>query len=127
LQIAQRGIAGAEIVERDADADRPQIVQQLQGLVGPFEEDGFGDFDLQPVGLEFARRERLEDHLLQARPVELDGRDVDRHADVLWPAGRLTASFADRPGADRHDQPGLLGDQDELGRSDEAAAWVVPA
>ena len=48
LQIAERRIAGAEIVERDAHAERAQRVQQPQRRVAAFEEDRFGDLDLEP-------------------------------------------------------------------------------
>ena len=101
LQIAERRIAGAEIVERDADAERAQRVEQPQGRLAAFEEDRFGDLDLEPVGREPAVGERAEDRFLKRAAVELDRRDVDRDADMLGPARRLRAGFADHPGADR--------------------------
>ena len=58
LQIAQRRIAGAEIVEGDADAERAQRMEQLQRRFAAFEEDRFGDLDLEPVGSEAAVGER---------------------------------------------------------------------
>ena len=41
--------------------------------------------------------------------------------------GQLLAGLAQHPGAERHDQPGALGDRDEVGRRDEAAGRVLPA
>jgi hypothetical protein len=48
-QIAERGIAGAEIVERDADAERAQAVQGFECLFDIGDEDAFGDFEFKPV------------------------------------------------------------------------------
>ena len=39
----------------------------------------------------------------------------------------LAARLPDGPLAERHDQPALLGERDELHRRDEAAARVLPA
>ena len=50
-QRAQRGIAGAEIVERQAQADTAQFAEDQMGAAIIFQEDGFGDFQLQPAGL----------------------------------------------------------------------------
>src|SRR5438270_13758438 len=49
LQIAQRRIAGAEIVERNAHAERAQGMEQPQRGVAAIEEDRFSDFDLEPL------------------------------------------------------------------------------
>src|SRR3954463_6138578 len=43
LQITERGIAGAEIVERDADAERAQRVEQPERRISAVEENRFGD------------------------------------------------------------------------------------
>ena len=127
LQIAERRIAGAEIVERDADAERAQRVEQPQRRLAAFEEDRFGDLDLEPVRREPAVGKREQDGFVELAAVELHRRDVDRDADMLGPARRLRAGFAEHPGADRHDQPGILGDRDELGRRNQPARRVVPA
>ena len=49
LQIAQRGVAGAEIVERDPDADGAKLMQNGKRRIVVADEDGFGDFKLQPA------------------------------------------------------------------------------
>src|SRR6476659_1218486 len=54
LQITERGIARPEIVERNADAERAEGVKQLQRRLAAFEEDGFGDLDLEPIGRDSA-------------------------------------------------------------------------
>ena len=46
---------------------------------------------------------------------------------MVRPGRRLGAGGAQHPFADRHDQPGLLGQRDEVGRRDTAARRAVPA
>src|SRR5579859_7482048 len=47
-QIAQRGIAGAEIVERDLDAELAQLEQHLARRLAALQQHGFGDLELEP-------------------------------------------------------------------------------
>ncbi len=63
----------------------------------------------------------------QVAAVELGRRKIDRDLDVLRPIDGFVAGRLEHPFAERHDQPGLLGDRDELGRRNEAARRVVPA
>src|SRR5215217_2411047 len=44
LQITERRIAGAEIIERDAHAERPERVEQSKRRLTALEEDRFSDF-----------------------------------------------------------------------------------
>src|SRR5580700_4765546 len=45
LQVAQARIAGAEIVERNADAERAQRFESLQGLLRVFDQNPFGHLE----------------------------------------------------------------------------------
>ncbi len=47
---------GAEIVHRDADAERPQLMQHRERHVAVLHQHGFGDLELEPVGPAAARR-----------------------------------------------------------------------
>src|SRR3546814_17369838 len=64
---------------------------------------------------------------------QLDRRDIDRkisiddRAILLVPFGEHLGRLADRPLAERDDEPRILGDRDEFGRRDPLAAAVVPA
>ena len=61
LQIAQRGKAGAEIVQRDAHADGAELMQDgKRGLVVT-DQHGLGDFEFQPVRRQAGGRERAHD------------------------------------------------------------------
>src|SRR4051812_24578344 len=45
VQIAERRIAGAEIVQRNADAERPKPLQHVERALAVAEEDRFGDLE----------------------------------------------------------------------------------
>jgi len=51
----------------------------------------------------------------------------DRFTPTSTPARAPAAHFAERPFADPQDQPGVLGELDELGRRHETARAVLPA
>ncbi len=63
--------------------------------------------------------------------VQLAARDVDRHpnpaAGVVCPRPGLAAGLVQRPATEFDDQPGVLGEFDELQRRDQAALGVPPA
>ncbi len=81
---------------------------------------------LQPVGLQ-----RRAGDVRQRRSIELTAGHVDADENIRTGAGidpraRLAAGLLQHPGADRHDEAGLLGDRDEVHRRDHAAGRVVP-
>lgn len=49
-QAAKRRLPGAEIIERNSDADAPQIVDDLLGRCRVAHQAGFGNLDFQPTG-----------------------------------------------------------------------------
>ena len=68
----------------------------------------------------------------QARVAELAAREVDAQVDrpavgLVRPRARLPARLLEHEPAERHDQPALLGDADEVRRGEPAALRVVPA
>ena len=48
VQGRERGIAGAEIVHRDGDAERLDLTQEVQRAVEILDQGGFGDLDFEP-------------------------------------------------------------------------------
>jgi len=134
VQPGQRGVPGAEVVDRDAD---PELAQRPQhghgpGVVG---ERALRDLDAQPAGRGVVGREQVDDERDQVRAVlpggELPRRDV--HPDPQPGAGApvvcrdLRQRAVQRPGAELADQAGLLGHRDELGRRHGAAGAAGPA
>ena len=71
-------------------------------------------------------RDHLGDAVGEVGLHELARRQVDRDLEGLGvlelPARRVAGRLLDHPLADLHDQPGLLGQRDELGRPDRAHA-----
>ena len=51
-QISQSAIAGAKIIQGNGHAELLQVLQDLHGFGCFFQEAGFGDFKLEPVGSE---------------------------------------------------------------------------
>src|SRR5918993_1037120 len=127
VQIADRRIAGAEVVERDADAERAQPLHDVQRRSVVAQEDAFGDFELDPVprhlpprkGLAHEVRQRSHDDLLRA--------DVQREGDRIRPGRDGAAGLVDDPFADHRHETALFRDRDEDVRRDEAALRVIPA
>ena len=104
-----------------------QAAQRSQRRLGIGEQQRLGYFDLQPAGIESCLGKRRLDLFEQVAVAELDGRQVDRHPDVIRPLGGRAACLAQNPFADRHDESGLLGDRYELHRRNAAALRTVPA
>lgn len=101
-QMGERGIAGAEVVERDAHAGRPQFAD-LPGddLVALVEIDAFGYLQGNPAQGD-ARIGELAGHPFgKARPVEVGGRQVDADpAEIdarIHPASRVGRDIAEHP------------------------------
>ncbi len=126
LQVVQRGMTGAEIVEHEADATRAQGLDHGQDLRRRVQHRGFGDLQLQPGRRQSAFREHGIHHLQQPEVAQLVRRQVDRQAHGGWPACRHPARFAQRDQADAGDQAVVLGQGDEVHRRDHAAGRMPP-
>ena len=131
LQVAQRRVAGAEIVDRQAQAQGGQLLQPARRLGRVAHDHALGQLELEQVGRHARFLDRGGDRGHQVLLLELPGRDVDRELQPrvahAVPAPDLGAGGAQHPGADRHDQAGLLGQRDELGRRHQAEVGMVPA
>ena len=103
LQIAERAVTGAEVVEREADAKRLQLGERVVGRVAFSEEHALGDLELQPFGAEARLAQVFCDHVGDGRIVELQRRQVDRDADMVGPVHSLFERGAEHPLADLAD------------------------
>src|SRR5690606_13054818 len=59
VQVAQAGIAGAEIIERDPHAEQLELLDIPAGLRLVVEKRGLCDLDLEPVRLQARSRQRV--------------------------------------------------------------------
>jgi hypothetical protein len=127
LQIAQRGEAGAEIVERNAHADGAELMQDCQRRLVVTDQHRLGDFDLQPARLQSGSRERAHDPQRQRLAFQLDRRDVDGNANVGRPSGGFGAGGPEHPIAELVNKSGIFRHRDEFGGRDHAAFGMAPA
>ena len=97
FQIAERAVAGAEIVERQAHAKRFQLGEGLIGRIAFGQEHAFGDLQLEPIGADARLARVLGDHVRDVRIVELERRQVDRDADMVGPVRGLLAARSAAP------------------------------
>ena len=128
LQIAERAIAGAEVVERKPNAELLQLGERLVGRIALGEEHALGDLELEPLGSNAGLAQML------ARPSSTTPGSLNCSGERLtatrtW-SGQLRR-FLERgpqhPFADLADQAGFLGQRNELGRRDRPAGRMLPA
>src|SRR6478672_2494825 len=130
-QIRERRVAGAEVVEREDDAellDRPEGLGDA--LVGR-EQGALGELEREQAGNQRRRVECAGDMPQEVGMVELAGRDVDRHlhrASVqLAQAGRFGTRLCEHPLAQADDEPRLFSEWDELAGRELARSRMLPS
>ena len=131
LEVAERRIAGAEVVDGEVHAHRAQIAHELHRLVRIPHHHAFGDFELEDAGFGPGGLEDFRELGYELLLAELDGRKVDRdrhprQAGIL-PGLGARADLAQRPQSDRNDQTRFLGEVDEFLREQQAPLGVLPA
>src|SRR6185437_14986627 len=89
VDLGEARVAGTEIVERDADTDVLEALDDGEDLLAVLEQRAFGDLDLEPVGGEAGGGEQLQNLLGERGIAELDRRDVDRELQMRRPVARL--------------------------------------
>ena len=124
--VVQAGVAGTEIVDRDAEPHLPQPVEGVGGTFGVFGKRRLGDLDLQlvrgnagPLDL----RHQLRNEVL---PAELARGEVHRN-ELSGPALRRLQRLFHDPVAEVVDQAALLGHRDEHTRRNHAMFGATPA
>ena len=129
VQVAERRVAGAEVVDGEAHAERLQVLEGAEVELGVLEHHALGDLEHERVGGPVAAGEHVAHEVGEGRCGELAGGDVDREQEVapvvgVGPRRRLTHRGLEHPGAERHDEPGALGPGDDLVGTDEpASGW----
>ena len=126
LQVAQARIAGAEIVERDADAERAQRFEPLQGLLRVVDQNPFGHFENDARRRDAAFGNDGGDQIDQLAVADLDRRQVHRHGQVR-PAYAIGQRAAQHEFAELGHQAALLGERNEDRRPDGTARRMGPA
>ena len=126
LQIAERGVAGAEIVDRNAAAQIAQLRHELGVLLEMMQRRGFGEFDIE------ARRDILVGADVVDEAVEPGGiagrgtRDVDAQMDARIGAQGFDRDLQ-RAAVDQADDAQLFGRGHELAGGRDGAVLAPHA
>ena len=129
LRIAQRRIAAAEIVHRDAHAERLQPAQRRMSRSpkSSISTPSLISSSSQPAPSASFQQDRVRtktDHVFMHRAAASDRlTNLQR----LGPGRRFATGFAQDPFAHLDDQAAFLGKRNELARRHEAAYRMVPA
>ena len=128
VEVGERGVAGAEVVEDEPHAELVQRLQRGDRRRRLLDQDALGDLQPQVDRVDAGARDDLLDRRRQVAVGDLAGGEVDgdveraRVGPLLVPLEHLAAGALLDPAADRLDQAAVLGDRDELGRVEQAAA-----
>ena len=122
VEVGKRRVAGAEVVERQADARFGKLPQHRSRLFRVLHDKRFGDLEPQRALRDDGAAE-VEAHLLdQLRPEQLPARDVDAHEhrrirprQLPLPARHLAHGARQDVGPELDDEVRLRGHGDELG------------
>jgi hypothetical protein len=91
-------------------------MQRGQHLTARLQQQGFGDFQLQPFRRQAALLQRIHHDRQQIAGAKLRRRQIDRNANVVEPDRGVPAGAPEHQPADRIDQAGLFGHRNEFGR-----------
>ena len=97
LQIAQRRIAGSEIVQRDTHADGAKVLQHGERSLVIANKHRFGNLEFKPVGGQTGGRQRIGDLQRKCVTPELHRRNVDRELNARRPVRGLRTGGIEHP------------------------------
>src|SRR5262249_8000549 len=126
-QIAERRVAGPEVVESDVDPDLVELMKTAEYEFTLAQQRRLGDFQFEPVRGEPGSGEGRNDAVSELTAIGLDRGNVHRDAHRVRPRGSGRTGFAQHPFPNGRDQLRLLGDRDEFARQDKATLWTMPA
>ncbi len=130
MQLRQRGIAGAEIVDGDAEAGAAEFIQPFHGEFDIHQRNAFGDFERDPLRRDAEILRILDQFLGELGHEQLAFGNVDRQPEIetarlpVTPGGQrggqhLFPQFANQAEVFRHRNEGC--------RRDPAELLVMPA
>ncbi len=130
LEVAERGIAGAEVVDRDRNAQFLEAPEDADGIFLVLHERAFGDLKREEARVDARFPDSAFHGLDQVFVQKLQGREIHRNGNagavVPVPVIDLPAGGFERPGADIDDHAGLFEHGNELRGRDHAELVVVP-
>ena len=126
FEVSDRGKAGAEIVQRHADAERLQFGDGPSRHLQVPQQRGFGDFDDQAIEWEAVAFAGGGDHGAQMRP-DLARGDVERQREVRRPLRRLGERAGEEMVGEMRRDACPVRDCEQLVRRHVAQVRVLPA
>ena len=130
LQVGQAGIAGAEVVDRETNAQRGKLGHAADGFLEVVDEQAFGDFENQ-LGW---RGASVDQHALdlpdEVGLAKLPWADIDgnrQRVALLATARQRQAGLLEHPGPEFEDHARFFRDRHELRRWHKAAQRVAPS
>src|ERR1700733_5221659 len=133
VQIRERRIPSAEIVDREPNAERLQLPQPPQVCFRVVHDRAFGQFDNQVTRLETGLLQRLRDVLHQVAMLQVATGDIDGDPQRVTtlhgtaPGAQFTARPSQHPATELYYLAALLSDLDESTRHQHAQVGVPPA
>ena len=131
LEVGEAGIAGAEVVDGDRDAQRLELIELPGDLLDVAHHHALGELEGQQAGGDVVAAQGRGDAVDEVGAAELQRRDIDRHRHQRQagsaPGGELGAHRVEHPLAEAEDQAALLGDGYEAPRQQQAQLRVLPA
>ncbi len=132
LQVRQRRVTRAEVVEGKAHAPCLQGTHLGDDVLDIVEQHALGELQLEIARVRAASGENGQHLVDEVRLPKLPGTDVDRNRETLpprpgGPQCRLGAGGLQHPQTEGQDQAGFLGNRDELGGRDGATLLMLPA
>ena len=131
-EVVERGVAGAEVVDRESDAEVLELTQTVAAAATSLIITSSISSSTSELGREARPVERAAHGLDDVGLEHLGRREVHRQREALLriaiePFAGLPTCRVEDPGSDRDDGARLLGDVDEVGRAEQAARRVFPA
>src|SRR5690348_7553938 len=130
-QAGEARVAGAEVVDRDADARLRERAHGTDGVIRILHQLALGDLELDHLRRHARRVEELADARRKVELAELPCREVhcnrQRPRAAALPLADVGARLAQHPFAHRDDEAAILEDRNELSGRDDAAGGMLPA
>ncbi len=117
-QAAERGIAGAEIIQVEADVQGSQARKNLAHRIHFRDQRAFGEFQMQAIRRNAGFDERFFYGMDDLKTFELFDGNIDVHRqwsarELTLPGFQLCGSLAQNPGPHGKNQAGILRDGNE--------------
>src|SRR5436190_2395596 len=129
-QAAERRVPGAEVVQRQHDAEVVEAPQHGGGAHGVGHDRAFGDLELEMVRRHAGVEQDARDFVGEVGIQQAALGDVDRDREVVaggLPRVDLLQRRPQDEARQRLDEAGLLGERDELARREQPVLGMLPA